>query len=149
MRCALDGVRRSLLGYGRGLHGVTLAVLVFGSGCQGAESCVVEDECWHAESLQELGRCAPKDVWCRSGECGGRCAQTCEVIDPAVNPCEPDMICTEGKTLTSLPMCTDHPINCKIADDCPIYIPPTEMSGAWECIDSLCRFPGYEYKYQE
>jgi hypothetical protein len=127
-----------------------LAVVIALSGCHGnsGSPCAVSDDCWNSSEAQGVGRCAPKDVWCDSGRCRARCAEICKLTQEDVNPCpDPAMICTESKNSgAALPFCTDHVIACSTVDDCPLFRPPATTDGAeWECIDAVCRHPGFEY----
>lgn len=122
-------------------------------GCQGGTPCTTADTCWNAPEVEALGRCTPKDVWCREGQCGGRCAQVCEVIQTDVNPCSQDgMVCTESRTSAGgLPFCTDHEIACNTIDDCPLYHPPTsdDPNAIWSCEGNVCRYPGFSYAFEQ
>ena len=105
--------------------------------------CAVHDDCGNSEIAQEQGRCAPR-VACVEGICDAWCPDTCEVIDPDVNPCtEPGWICpsVDGSTARCIPT----EISCETTNDCPDYRPSS--TGAWTCDNGTCRFPGFQYLY--
>jgi hypothetical protein len=106
--------------------------------------CAVSDDCWNSSEGKQAGRCFPKDVWCDMGECRARCSEICKVIQVDVNPCkDPSMICTEAtNSADQVPFCTDRPISCTTVDDCPLFRPTTTDDAKWECIESICRYPG-------
>jgi hypothetical protein len=127
---------------------LTLAVIAALGGCDGGNPtpCAVADDCWNSSEAEQAGRCAPKDVWCDQGECRVRCAELCTLIQPDINPCkDPALICTESTNSgAQLPFCTDHAISCSTVDDCPLFH-PMNADAEWECVDSLCQYPGFEY----
>jgi|SRR5688572_20070926 hypothetical protein len=132
-------------------RGLIAAVFICFVACEEERtSCVADDECFGAPELQTNERCAPKDIWCNHGLCSSNgCVPLCEVTQADVNPCrDPDTICTqnESQTSTAPAMCTDHPIRCTSVKDCPLYRPSANPDAQWECEDSFCRFPGYEYR---
>jgi hypothetical protein len=135
---------------------ITVLLLLFGTACRSADGCVVHDDCWNSEVGIELGRCAPKEVVCQSGTCSATCAQTCEVIQADVNPCQDvELICNEARDVSNLASgivhCTGLEIACDSVDQCPLYLPmtPTGTQASWSCDAGFCRYPGFAYKFEK
>jgi hypothetical protein len=114
--------------------------------------CETADDCWSAPEAKELDRCAPAEAACLGGSCRLACAQTCEVVDPQVNPChDPKLICNQAKNgAIDLPFCAGSPIACTSADDCPVGLPEGAADDAtqWDCDAGVCRFPGFVYAWE-
>jgi hypothetical protein len=96
-----------------------------------------------AEFARTFGRCVA-EVYCLSNRCAGQCLGSCQVVDPLFNPCEGEgQICNESANTVSEGLCTALPIACSDADDCPLFRP--NDAGAWQCVERVCRFPGFDY----
>jgi hypothetical protein len=75
-----------------------------------------------------------------------QCKTTCTTTDERVSSCDQGLICTHARTSNrniEEPFCTRLPIHCSSPDNCPIYRPSS--TGDWQCIDEVCRFPGFSY----
>ncbi len=132
-----------------------LTSLMLAPGCGDARTessrtpCAVHDDCWSSTEASEQGRCGP-NVACVEGGCIAWCPEQCTVVREDVNPCsEPGWIC--GEPLNSVdqgqfPTCRATEIGCESRDDCPKYRP--DADGEWACTDGVCRFPDFEYPYE-
>jgi hypothetical protein len=114
--------------------------------------CTNSDECWHSdEMVTRLGRCV-SEVYCEANRCDGHCLQPCEVVDPLFNPCQQSgLICNEPlnkavEAAGAIWSCTALPISCIQVEDCPVFRP--DATGAWQCVDNVCQFPGFSYAVQ-
>ncbi len=109
--------------------------------------CSVDDDCWNSDAAHDLGRCGPQDVVCKSETCEAWCTRFCQVDREDVNPCGEPFICNQPRSATTASddwICQARPISCQTVDDCPAYLPNGGGSG-WECLDSVCRYPGFQY----
>jgi hypothetical protein len=122
------------------------AALACGGGDEASGTrCATHADCENSAEARALGRCAPQDVYCAAQRCQARCAGSCQVVSPELNPCsDPALICNEPASGDSpVTYCTALPIACQSAGDCPLYRPLPE--GEWACNGNMCRFPGYAY----
>lgn len=111
----------------------------------GPTPCTTSDECWDSREVREVGRCAPKNVYCLDNTCVAECAEICETVSPELNACADErLICNEATSGDDeLAFCTGAKIGCESADDCPLYRPASD--GSWTCDANVCRFPGFHY----
>lgn len=127
---------------------VPLAALLSGPACDPArQSCRTTDDCYLNPNGEPRERCSPTDTFCKDGSCLSDCAKTCSVdLDGVVSPCDTGLICNlpmdVGPSSPTFFHCTRYPIACKEAANCPLVRPGT---GAWTCVEGLCRFPGFSY----
>ena len=124
-----------------------VAIHLVTAGCGDTDEIPCETTLDCQESLEfssRLGRCV-SEAYCLHGSCGGSCVEPCEMGDPAVNPCDdPGSICTEPVAPNAMvSFCTALPIACESDEGCPVF-KPTE-TGAWACIEGICRFPNFAY----
>jgi hypothetical protein len=122
-----------------------VAVILSGAGACGddeQERCAMDDEC--ADFAHRLGRCGPKEVWCSDkGQCTGGCRDLCVTADPRVTVCPERLVCSDTGATNPMPSsCTALPISCDSEADCPLFLPG---DGSWECVEGICRFPGFTY----
>ena len=153
--CRID--RERLPAASAGLSGLAFCLLLV-TGCgskQEAARCAAHDECWSSSITDALGRCAPKEMACDHGTCTGSCAQPCETIQADVNPCDDAaLICNDARDLNASASgfvhCTGVEIPCNNVEQCPLYLPPAPAGSeaAWSCEAGVCRYPGFNYKYQ-
>lgn len=115
-------------------------------------ACKVSDDCADSKAARDfrLVRCGSREIYCRKNVCHAMCAKYCDAFRTDLNPCEDGQLCIPPQDPRSPTHCTAQPIPCDAPDDCPLFRPLDDagVQSQWECVDGVCRYPGYEYGAQ-
>ena len=118
------------------------------AGCGADNRCSADDECINSQVAKDLGRCSPKEAYCRNNSCVAACRPTCTTANSTINAVDDTtLVCNEGLLPRELNYCTALPIGCTTLDECPMYR-PTDSQGVqhqWTCESQVCRYPGLQY----
>ncbi len=130
---------------------VAFGLIASSVGCGKSNQCTSHADCYNSQVAEDLGRCAPIEVYCSNRTCRATCGQICTTANSAVNACsDPELLCNDATTPAEINFCTALPIACTSVDDCPLYRPPDAqgIQHDWTCERGLCRYPGFRYKWE-